>query len=75
MRYRVTFTYWEPTYARSTGRPARQYTGSFVVEAASPEHAEAVARHEFHRVAALSSVGWVREILSARCVPLADEDA
>lgn len=54
----VTVEYLEPTYRHDGHR----YTFSFRVDAASASAAVDHALAEFHRMSALSSVGWVREI-------------
>jgi hypothetical protein len=64
-RYRVSFTYLEPVYARARGIDAIPYRGVFYVNAQCPEQAIVLATALFHDAQRTSSVGWTREIQTA----------
>jgi len=65
--YRVTVLYREPTYELETGRE-RTYSGTFEVDADTPEQAMNEAVGIFKSYEDLSSVGWVREIVKVSAV-------
>lgn len=64
----VRIEYREPTYELVRNLKPRVYSWTCRVHGRSCEHAEQLGLAEFRRMAALSSVGWVREIvgISAR---------
>lgn len=63
--YRVRIEYREPTYCSPSGPRPEPYSWVFVVQARSEPAAIASAIAWFRDVARQSSVGWVREIVSA----------
>lgn len=65
--YVVTIAYREPGYAQRNGVAERIYHGSFTVRARDEQGAVRRAVAEFHEIARLSSVGWVRVIDRVVC--------
>ncbi len=61
-RFKVTFTYTEPMYARARGIAEHCYLGFFEVTASDPEGAVAIATELFHEAQRRSGVSWAREI-------------
>ncbi len=59
----VRIEYREPTYELVRSLKPTAYSWTYRVLGRSREHAEQLALAEFRRMAALSSVGWVREIV------------
>jgi len=74
-RYRVTFTYREPTYEMRHGDVARLYRGSFIISTSCPEGAEVLASRKFARWEMLSGVGWRREIVQVEVQLVVDSSA
>ncbi len=66
-RYKVTFTYAEPTYAQARGIAERAYRGTFEVLALDPAAAIARATALFEAAQRESGVSWAREIQSTTC--------
>lgn len=64
MTYRVRILYREPSYERRAGAKREPYRWTYEVPASSQDQAVDCAVAEFHRMARLSSVGWVREIVA-----------
>lgn len=64
-KYVVQVTYREPTYAEASGTE-RDYTWSWRIEAGSEDDARQEALAEFRKMQALSSVGWIREVVRTR---------
>jgi len=63
--YRVRIEYREPTYRSPAGPRPAPYSWIFVVHARSDQAAISSAIAWFRDMARQSSVGWVREIVSA----------
>ena len=64
----VTIRYREPTYELQTGVTRTPYKWTYRIEAITAALAKEIAIGQFHAVAALSSVGWVREVVSVDAV-------
>jgi hypothetical protein len=64
-RFKVTFTYSEPSYAQARGIEPRAYRGVFDVTAADPDEAVARATQLFREAQRSSGVSWARVITSA----------
>jgi hypothetical protein len=62
-RFRVEIVFWEPTYARHSGRPPRIYRSVSEIEAVDAASAEESALKRFRAAEATSSVGWSRRIV------------
>lgn len=58
----VLIHYREPTYRRAEAKP-EPYRWSYRVAAATPNDGKRQALAEFRRVARLSGVGWIREVV------------
>lgn len=67
--FRVIIRYREPTYAAHHEPKAKPYEWTFRIKAATAAAAKGQALGEFHAIAALSSVGWVREIVDVDVNP------
>jgi hypothetical protein len=75
--YRVVLRYREPTFEARIGRPmtAPPYVFERKTRASSPEEAVELCVEEFWRTAALSGVGWIRELVESETrVDLLDAD-
>jgi hypothetical protein len=68
-RFLVEVRYREPSYETRHGRRALPYRFRYSIEALDERAAEQLAVAEFHRITALSSVGWTREIVEIDVVP------
>ena len=66
----VEIQYREPTYEARHGRRANPYRFRYRLEARSEAEARELAIIEFARVAAISSVGWTREIVGVAIAPI-----
>ena len=64
-RYKVTFTYSEPTYAQARGIDELSYVGVFDVMASDPADAVTLATELFHEAQRSSGVSWARVIKTA----------
>lgn len=73
-RFAVTVLYREPTYARQCGRSPHTYRFTFDVAASTPAAARSVALEEFERMARLSGVSWVREIVGTLVAAVPERD-
>lgn len=70
IRYTVRIEFREPTYESATYPRAEPFSWTMKdVLARDEDEARALAVGRFRELAALSSVGWVREIESVRVVP------
>lgn len=68
-RYTVCIAFREPTYEAATYPRAEPFTWTLKdVPARDEDEAKQVAVFRFRELAALSSVGWIREIESVRVV-------
>jgi len=68
-RFTVCIAFREPTYEEATYPRAEPFTWTLKdVEARDEDEARRVAVFRFNELAALSSVGWIREIESVRVV-------
>jgi hypothetical protein len=67
-RYLVTVYYREPTYELFSGAKAEPYHWTFEVEADDVEAAKRESLRQFRELASVSSVGWIRRIVSVRVV-------
>ncbi|GMU61685.1 MAG: hypothetical protein AMXMBFR34_34480 [Myxococcaceae bacterium] len=69
VRYTVCIAFREPTYEAATYPRTEPFTWTMKdVEARDEDEARKVAVGRFRELAALSSVGWIREIESVRVV-------
>ena len=62
VKWRTVIYYREPTYDLRRGGPPRVFEAALITDAPSAEIAAAKARKYFNHMAAVSQVGWVREI-------------
>jgi len=69
-RFKVRFTYVEPSYARARGFEAAEYSAGVEVIATTSAEAVTLATEMFREANARSGVGWEREIRSATWVAL-----
>ncbi len=67
--FKVKINYREPTYAASRNASPKAYSWTYEVSAANPLAARRRAVEDFRDTARLSSVGWVREIVSTEVTP------
>jgi hypothetical protein len=63
--FKVRIMYREPNFEDRNGPKEEPYVGIYNVTAVDEAAAIALAIEEFHLTAKLSSVGWVRKIVSA----------
>ena len=61
--YTVEIEYREPSYETRHGSRERRYLWRYVIHAPSADDAKGRAIREFRHMAAISSVGWTREIV------------
>lgn len=66
-RYKVTFTYVEPTYAQARGIAERAYRAPFEVLAIDPTAAIERAMALFEAAQRESGVSWARVIQTTTC--------
>ncbi|HEY3449561.1 MAG TPA: hypothetical protein VGK67_24625 [Myxococcales bacterium] len=69
-RFRVRVLYREPTYAATTGREPRTYSGTFEVSARTAQQAGDAALRQFEKIERQSGVGWAREVVDLQIVPV-----
>ena len=69
--FRVTIEYREPEFERRRGARETPFRWTYVIAAVDADRAAADGVREFRAMAAASSVGWQRDIVSV--VALADE--
>lgn len=76
-RYLVTIHYREPTYQRHTWGdnvvPLHPYRARYEVVSRGSERAVEIALQEFRHTAALSSAGWVRQVVRVDCRCLGEQ--
>lgn len=72
-RFLVEIRYREPTYEAQHGERAEPYRFRYRVSALSPDHARRLALTEFRLTAALSSSGWIRDVVSVDVWPACGE--
>lgn len=66
----VELRYREPSYEARHGARAEPYRFRYRIEAASPEAAVGRALQEFREISAISSVGWVRDVVGCEVTPV-----
>ena len=67
-KFRVRIMYREPNFEDSIGRKEDPFTWTYRINAVDEAAAIALAINEFHATAKLSSVGWVRNIVSVEVI-------
>lgn len=65
----VRVTYREPTFEEVEPQARSPFTWTWRISAAGEEEARSRAIREFDRMQMLSSVGWIREVVSVQVEP------
>jgi hypothetical protein len=70
----VEVLYREPGYETRHGARAEPYRFRYRIHAGNEASARWLALDEFRRISELSSVGWVRDVVSVAVVPVTGPD-